>query len=244
MGKRMMLYVVAGLVLILCAGLSGCKAGASKEPVGFASNELMSKLEDLPFQNAWIKPGFNKAGYKKVYIAPVNTDYLMEQDWWKESMRHGKMLKDVQDVALFTQETFINAFKEDPNHRFKVVKEPGDKTLIVEIAITELTPNKPFLKIATFAPFAGAVVALLNSSNLSTVAFEMRIRDGATGEVVAMCADREQEKMYIATKKHFTWYAHAHQIIKEWAAQFVELANRQPGEIVTDTKAFELQPWK
>ena len=43
----------------------------------------------------------------------------------------------------------------------------------------------------------GAAVTLLNQSNLSTVSFESKIRDGKSGEIVAMFADREQERKNI-----------------------------------------------
>ena len=230
----------------LCILISGCKAAPGKN-TDFITSSLMTKHEDLPFHSAWIREGLDKSIYDKVYIATVNTSYVLidENDWWKNSFKnYSELKKDVEKTGEYMRETFIAAFKKDPHKRFKVVNTPDETTFIVELALTELTPNKPYLKLARFAPFgAGAAVSLLNQTNLSTVAFESRIRDGKTGEIVAMFADREQEKKYLATTKNLTWYGHANEVIQDWANQFVELGNREPGSIIKDSATFGLKPW-
>ncbi|MEW6534432.1 MAG: DUF3313 domain-containing protein [Candidatus Auribacterota bacterium] len=242
MRKSFILLILCGVAATIA--LNGCKAGVGKN-AGFVDPSVMEKRADLPFHKAWIKEGLDKSTYDSVYIAPVSTQYLIvENNWWREMFRYHQIQQDAEKVAVFTREAFIKAFKEDPNHRFEVVDEPRENTFIVELAIIELTPNNPFLKAGSYAPFGiGAGVSLINSTNLSTVAFEARIRDGSTGETVAMFADREQEKKYIVTDKHLTWYGHAEDIIDDWALQFVALGNRVPGDIISDTKTFELKPW-
>lgn len=234
------------LIVVMCLFVAGCKAPPGKN-TDFVSSSIMVKHDDLPFHSAWIKEGLDKSLYDKVYIAPVNTSHVLldEKDWWKNSFKSYSQLKqDVENMAVFMRETFIKAFKEDINKRYTVVDVPEDKTFIVELAITELTPNKPYLKLARFAPFGGgAAVTMLNQTNLSTVSFEARIRDGQTGETVTMFADREQEKKYIATTKNLTWYGHAQTIVEDWAKQFVAIGNRDPGAMVKDSKTFELKPW-
>ena len=74
-------------------------------------------------------------------------------------------------------------------------------------------------------------------------AFEARMRDGATKEIVAMFADRESQKYSPVNIKDLTWYGHARSIIREWADQFVRMANKQPGEIIKDSPPFDLRPW-
>ncbi|MCD6459876.1 DUF3313 domain-containing protein [bacterium] len=235
------------VILGISVGISGCKAPPKKETSDFVTGEIMDKHDDLPFHKAWIKEGFDKSRFTKIHIPPVNTSYIFldENDWWKNSFKsYAELKKDVNNMGVFMQKTFVKAFKDDPKKRFKVTKKPDDKTLILELAITELTPNKPYLKIARFAPFgAGAAVTLLNQTNLSTVSFEAKLRDGKTGEIVAMFADREQEKKYLLTTKNWYWYSHAKEIIEDWAEQFVELGNQEPGEIIKDSAAFGLKPW-
>lgn len=234
------------MVLGICVLIAGCKA-APKKNTDFVQSSIMTKQEKFPFHSAWVKPGLDKTLYNKVYVAPVNTSYVLldEKDWWKYSFRtYSELKKDVSDMGNFMRETFIKAFKNDPKKRFKVVKKPDEKTLILELAITELTPNKPYLKLARFAPFgAGAAVTLLNQTNLSTVAFESKIRDGKTGEILAMFADREQEKKSIITTKNWTWYSHAKGIVEDWANQFVQIGNKKEEEVIKDSPTFELKPW-
>ena len=54
-------------------------------------------------------------------------------------------------------------------------------------------------------------------------------------------ADRESEKFSIVNIKDLTWYAHAKSILREWADQFVRIANKQPGEIVKDSAPFDVR---
>ena len=88
--------------------------------------------------------------------------------------------------------------------------------MILEIALVEVVPNK----------------AELGALGLA-----------ATGEVVAMFADREAGKFGPINLRRATWYGHAHKIIEEWAEQFVEIVNAPPGEKVKDTATFTLLPW-
>jgi hypothetical protein len=77
----------------------------------------------------------------------------------------------------------------------------------------------------------------------SSVAFEGRLRDAATNEVVGTVADREAQQYAPVSVRGLTWYSHAETIIDDWARQFVQVASRKPGETVKDTDAFTLKPW-
>jgi hypothetical protein len=46
-----------------------------------------------------------------------------------------------------------------------------------------------------------------------------------------MAADREQGKIAPVNPRALTWYGEANVIIDEWADQFVQTANRRPGEV-------------
>jgi hypothetical protein len=85
--------------------------------------------------------------------------------------------------------------------------------------------------------------AVKESGAKATVAFEAKIKDGTTNEVLAMAADREQGKSAPVNLRALTWYKEAEGIIDEWAAQFVQIANRRPGEVVKDSSPFTLKPW-
>jgi len=97
-----------------------------------------------------------------------------------------------------------------------------------------------------YAPYGGgtAVRVMERATGAeSTVAFEARMKDSATGDNLAMFADRQVKKIRIVDLKAFTWYAHGREIIREWAEQFVKLANQRPGEVIEGTSPFTLKPW-
>lgn len=238
------------LVLVAAFASAGCLRKAKPgQSAGFIPPENLEKPGDLPFQKAWRGLG-NWDQYTEIYIAPLNTEYLREMTWWERLERGDKVKEDAKELALYAQSAFRQAFERDPKHRFKVVDVPtGPKTLIAEIAIVEVVPNKVVLDALGYAagPVAGpagsAAANVQTATTQSTVAFEARMRDGGTKEVVAMFADREQEKYFPVNLKDLTWYGHAKSIINEWAGQFVRVANQQPGEIIKDSPLFDLKPW-
>ena len=81
---------MVGLVLLM-NGCSSVRSGANDlkstavEPApdaGFIEHpELQSKRADFPFQKVWIKPGFDKSGYRELIVAAVNTDHMEKMDW-------------------------------------------------------------------------------------------------------------------------------------------------------------------
>ena len=143
---KLMLKVAASLLTIVGAfTFVGCKASEAKEG-GYVDKSRMTNDPSIPFQQSWKKPGFDKSKYTKVYIAPVNTRYMLEHTDWQKGMKKADFEKDVAHLANFTREAVKKAFREDPNHRMQVLdaasRDPG--TLNVEIALIEVVPSKVF----------------------------------------------------------------------------------------------------
>jgi len=237
------------LVVMLGIGLSGCqsmKAEPSKG-AGFVPVDEMSKREDLPFQKVWVKAGVDWNQYKTVYIKDVNTKYLLEANWWQKSIRSDDMAKDARNIAQYMHDKFKEAFRNDPKNRFQVVATPQPGSLTLELALTELVPSHPVLEAMSIAAPYGSGVAVQAATKESgakaTVAFEAKINDTATGKALAMMADREQGKVAPVNLRALTWYGEANVIVDEWADQFVQIANKRPGETVKDSSPFTLKPW-
>ena len=214
---------------------------------GYVPMQQLAKNPNLPFDKAWIKQGVDWRRYRTIYIAPVNTDYLMRANWWQESIRADQMRQDVQNMATFMRTQLITAFQDDPRHRLRVVMSPESGSLTLATAITELVPSKVLLNIIKIAgPYGSGLAASAlerGTEAQSTVAFEARFQDTDTGQTVAMFADREYAILRPIDLKGFTWYGNAEDIVKQWAKQFVEVANRQPGEIIKPASSFSLKPW-
>jgi hypothetical protein len=44
---------------------------------GYVPMQQLAKIPNLPFDKAWIRQGVDWQRYRTIYIAPVNTDYLV-----------------------------------------------------------------------------------------------------------------------------------------------------------------------
>lgn len=237
------------LLTALTVGLLACLGCAMKakpaHSAGFIKEETLSKSEGLPFHRSWQKGEFDWTPYRKIEIAPVNTEHLLTMGWWKKvGMSREKIQEDARRLGQFTKETFEEAYRKDPLHRFEVVEAADSETLVLEMALVEIVPSRVTLNAIGYVPFVGTAAKLLrNTAYKSSIAFEAKIRQGPTGGIVAMFADRESEKWSPINLNDLTWYGHAMGIIQEWAQQFVQVTQRKPGQRIQDSKPFTLKPW-
>jgi hypothetical protein len=242
------------MVLSGCASTGGVESSLNEqlkappsEGAGFVPAQQMAKRPDLPFDKAWLREGVNWNRFSTIYIAPVNTDYLIQAKWWQESIRAGQMQMDVQDIANFMRAQFIDAFRNDPNHRFQVITAPERGSLTLEMAITELVPSKVLLNAVKIAgPYGSGLAAAVlerGTEAQSAVAFEARVKDTDTGEILATFADKEYAVARPIDLKGFSWYENARDIVRTWSRQFVQVANKRPGEIIKPASTFSLKPW-
>jgi len=252
----------ANLALALCvtSALVGCSSiqSASNEiksvavqpapDAGFIQNpERQTKVAYLPFQKVWVDPNFNKDNYQEIIIAPVNTQYMLQMDWLHDMSSaawFGDVQKDINELAVYFHDEIAKEFRLDPNHRFTVIDTPQQHTkpaLRLEIALIEIDPSTPVLHAAGWLVPGGTVAAA--AVNQRRAAFEGRLRDMQTNKVVATFADRNMQDIGPIDMTRMTWYGPAKGIMDMWAKQFVEVANRKPGEKVTDPTAFTLRPF-
>jgi len=237
--RVMLSAALVGLVL------SGCATKAAPgRAAGFVEAKRMRSPADLPFRKAWVSPAVDWTNFTEIAFAEVNTDLLPTMDWWKALERRGRFEADARKLAQYAKKTFERVFRNDPNERFRVVEAPGPQTLVVEVALVEVIPSKVVLNTLGYVPFVGSAFRFIRTTKgRSTVAFEARVRDGATGEIIATFADREAEKYTPVNVKDVTWYGHAESIIAEWADQAVRAANKRRGEAVKNSKPWHLKPW-
>lgn len=244
-------------ILVVCIavfGQGGCRATEAPSS-GFDPNaELMTKNETLPFQRSYWNKAYNANDYTEIMIAPVNTDYLAAQSFWEKvnvaTAVPGQDKKDIASIAEYVRQSFTRAFADDPKHRFTVVNKAGPKTLILEVAITQLVPSKAVLNaigyitwIPTVISMTGSVATDSQDTGKGVIAIEGRVRDGGSGEIIGMFADREHPSTAIIDVKSLSWWAPAKAIVDQWAQQLVAVANRPPGAVVKEAPAFELLVW-
>jgi hypothetical protein len=172
---------------------------------------------------------------------------MFEMDWLHKASSanwFGDVQKDIEELAQYFHDQVVKDFKEDPKRRFQVIASPAQhkqKALRLELALVEIDPSMPVLHAAGWAVIGGSTAA--GVVNQRRAAFEGRLRDLQTGEVVATFADRDMQDVGPIDMTRMTWYGPAKGIMAQWAKQFVQIANRKPGEVITDPTAFTLKPF-
>lgn len=207
--------------------------------------------DEHPFQRVWVRPGLELARFDCIQIVPVDVQHVLPNNLWDKLSTASLfgLADDVPRLATRLHGSMLAAFNEDPNQRFRVVEVPTDRTLVLELALIEVVPNKSLLALGALAamaapPMIGTPIGTLAATaEHGVVAMEGRVRDGASGEVLAMFSDRESGKTRIIDLQSVLWYGHAYEIFDDWAEQLVAVANRpdQPG--LTDPRPFTIRPW-
>jgi hypothetical protein len=234
-------------IVMTAALLGGCKA-APAPSVGFADPSLLKHDPTIPYNRFWRKPGLDLKQYDKIYVAEVNTSYMLKSTDWQKGERKAEIEKDVQTLATYARNSIMKAFREDPHHRFAVLDTPtrDPHALVCEVALIEVVPSKVALNALGYAPFyvgTGITVVRGLANDKSSAAFEGRTRDAGTGEIVMLAADRETEQFALVDVRGLTWYGDAEGIMDEWSKQFVEILNAKPGETIAGSSTFRLLPW-
>jgi hypothetical protein len=239
--------------------LVGCRANPAPDS-GFLRNpKLMSADSHAPFNRIYVNPIFKDKHFTEIYIAPVNTDYVMTQNAWEKATladaREEDVKKNVDLLADYMRSAFVKEFQKDPTKRFKVVDRPGPDTLILEMGIVQLVPSKVELQALSLVPvgFVGMVgtgvmaggSALTHSEDQGkgVIAMEGRTRDGASGDVVCMFADRQRPPAALLDLKALFWWEPSKPICDTWAKQFVQLQTGTPVAKVKKIPMFELLVW-
>ena len=82
-----------GFLVVFCVFVSGCSTPPAPD-AGFASSSSreMEENKSLPFQRVWVSEDAQKIvkRYDKLYLAPINTNFVMKEDWWNELNVQGR----------------------------------------------------------------------------------------------------------------------------------------------------------
>jgi hypothetical protein len=214
--------------------------------------ERMAELRDRdPFHRVWYASDFSFAPYTRIAVAPVDTGYVREMNLWaKMTFAVPRVDEDVEVLAVELRDVFADTIREDPRARLELVESGAEGTLLLEMALIEVVPNKAWLGtlglVSRGTPVPGVGVATGTAATLldrGWVSIEGRLRDARTGQVLVQFADSEKGKLRVIDFEVLTWYGHAHEIFREWAQQFVERVNTPLHQPVEETPWFTLRPW-
>ena len=215
------------------------KADAA-EPTAFLEHGKSMGRDSVrtPFARVWRNPSpraWERAnGIERIVILPVNLSHFQALPRQERA--------DVEKMAAYMREQFQAQFARDG--RYHVMRQPGPGMLQLELALVQLRPtNVPGNILSTGA---GMVVPGLNivgsQFTHGTIAFEARLRNAQTGELLAEYADRQNDKISPLSFRDYSAYAHSRRAVQDWARQMQELATTPRGHKVPGAMRVTFNP--
>jgi len=199
------LGVAAALLLGGCAELTGPSTtvtasdpGAS-DPARITRTGFLSdygRLTRAPGGDGalcWRKPELDLKRYNKVLINRILVTIKSDQ-------QEGIDPTDLKSLVDY----FHGALVKELKPQMQIVNEPGPGVIVLRIALTDLVPTQVSRSLAgTAIPYgfvaeAGFGVATGRPPYLGETGIEMQFRDGASGVVLAECADTQIGRKYAA----------------------------------------------
>ncbi len=231
--------VCAGAALAFSPAQAGLLKASPAPPSGFLEHPcaMGSDPDRTPFNRVWRNPNAaaweRVRGFNRITIPAVDTSHL----------RAPRLpAKDADEMASYMRTEFQNAFASDGRHH--VMLRNGPKTLVLELALVELQPtNVPGNVLLTgagvVAPGANVVGSAVTHGH---IAFEAKLRNGETGELLAQYSDREFDKLTAASVRDYSFYAHSRKAVQDWAQQMQRLASTPPSVKVPGAMRVTLNP--
>ena len=240
---RCLPYSLCAVLLLVGTSCQTSKVSKKDPAAASARAEFLDEV--------WLAPKFKKRAvsdyYTSVVVAPVNTAHLQRSaSWWKQQSgkTQASVRRDVERIAISMRKDFRDSLDSHPHERLELVDKAGPKTLVVELALVELTPSKVYWNTAaTAAGFVAPGASLLMAAGRGTIAMEGKIKDGKTGKVIGTFKDKESDKFAPINLRNYAWYGGADRTINEWAKQFAELLNSPAGTVIKDSSPVTLMPW-
>ena len=140
-----------------------------------------------------------------------------------------------EDVKIFLSTYLVEAFKKQIKKSYTIVDTPDTESLRVELAIVEVVPTKLWLNPIGYLA--------LGPPSSGTTAFEGRLRDSASNQVIAKFKDREYGQMDLVRTADLTWFSHSKYTIKTWSGQIAHICYRAPDESIAPMSTVTLRPW-
>lgn len=243
-------FLRVSLLIVLALSWSGCAARERTKPLGklfLEDRDVLVADDELPFLHAWIDPNLPRGYYSKVFFRSVTTDRL-PKDAWKASrstflISKESYLKEASALADYFKSELRKKAERYPKASFSVVNEPGEATLVFDIAITELEFSHPVTKAGMLlVPVPGASVAFSAVSD-PHVAFAARVYDGKSGALIATLGDRKFPPVRVIDVNKLTVTSSTREIVSTWADIIAEGLNRERFVKVHDKGIFRILPW-
>jgi len=252
------IVLVAVGVTIIC-GFASCRTTkkifkAKPAPLsGFVEDQRQVKLMDGdgPFHSTWTAASADQLSaskhHREIYIAPVDTRNLRPiakgLAGWTHQRRDRR--EPVDEMAALIEREFSKAFQSNPKARYRVVPQPTNESVTLELALVELDPTSVSGNVGKKAATSLVTPAAMAAGRFTRgkIAIEGKLKDSTGGWLLFQFADREHDKMTFWNVQDFRPYGHTKIAIREWARQFEEITRRSDWQQMKDTRIFRLRPY-
>lgn len=256
------LIVLALIPVVLCTACSVFKARPAEDSGFLPYPELLKPMpERAPFNAVYVPDPKRleelRMKYQSISVLPINSlpAETMIRAWNLPPGVEESRIADLRELSGYFHTRLETAFSEYDGdglsaegipivvRRFTVRDEPTDETLVLEIAITEISPNVPEVSaVATVAGFFFPGSGIIRVFGSGSIAIEGILRDGKTGDLLAEFRDREADKSAPISVRDYQMYAHIRRSLDDWADQLAELAGTMSTHQVRDSLPFTLNP--
>lgn len=237
-----------GIVLVGVLG-AGCTAKERITPVSdtfLEGVDISAKRPNLPFDHSWASEAARSGDYQSVLIKPIRTDKLAA-DAWKRSASYAITSKEDFDeaaerLATYFRDQIREQISSQSNRRVSVVNRPAPKTMVIEIAFTELEFSHPVARAGALAAPVPGTGPALSAITDPHVAFAARVTDAQTGKLLATVADRKFPPMRIVDLNKLTVESSPREVCQLWAETIAKALNSDRNTPIEEER-FTLLPW-
>ena len=198
MAKRSF-QLIAGLAFI---GISACATENLPRNAGFLND--YSKLTKSPFADAegaysYFNPAKPLNLYSKFIVLPVQI---------RKTISPSAPYMNQKDLQKLANYFYYRLKKELKDSNYSIVSEPGSETLILRVAITNLEPFQPLVRMRS---------TISEATIWGGASAEAELIDALTGEVVAAVIDLQKGRFYDKPTK----YGLVKEVIERWSQRLI-----------------------
>src|SRR5687768_4616736 len=101
------------LAIALGAVLTGCKAKPAPDSGFLDDSRALKRNPNIPFNKGHWDRSVSQQKFTEIYVAPVNTKYVLAQNIWEKSsavqVSEEQVKSALAEIAVYTQEAFKKA---------------------------------------------------------------------------------------------------------------------------------------
>ena len=248
----MRMAIIFMMAVLQLTNLVGCAARQRVEhvPATFLDGApLESRIERVPFEQAWAASDTLKTPVSAIFVKPVRTD-LLPSETWRDSTgvsitSSEDFQKFVDELGVYFHEQLVTELRKahQGNPRLEVVSAPAPDAVNLEVAFTEMVLSRPVARAAAMAAPVPGLEFALSAMSEPHVAFAARFTSPDGAILLGTVADRRFPPMRPIDLNKLTVSSSAREIVSQWARELAEAIQFDRLTAVERSSRFSLLPW-